>query len=257
MRVLLLGSTGNVGSRLLSSLLAYNHTPILYLRTPSKLPQSVLTSLPSSSIVTGSATDSSSIAGAIRDHNCDAVVSAAGLAKMFSKTKEFPAIFRAVVTAAATVGKERSKPVRCWMLGGMGALEIPERIVGKKGVMLASYLPFFPDHYENYALLQSMSENEVAWSMLCASAMSPSKEADPTAEAKANSRKIVATADVPPEWTDTLSWVPLFGRYLNVFANAGRYMTTLEQAVEVVVRDLDSGLESDFVNRRVGFRVAS
>ena len=255
MKVLLIGPTGNVGSRLLSSLLSHNHTPILYLRTPSKLPASILTCLPTTSIITGSATSSSSIAAAIREHSCEAVISAAGLAKMFSKTAEFPAIFRAVVTAAAAVGRERGRPVRCWMLGGTGALDIPERIVGRKGVMIANYLPLFPDHKENYALLQTIPDTELAWSMLCANAMSPSKEADATAEAKANSRRVVATADVPPDWNAMFSWVPLLGTWLNVMANAGRYMTTLEQAAEVVVGDLEGGLESEFLNRRVGFKV--
>ena len=174
---------------------------------------------------------------------------------MFSKTKDFPAIFRTVVTATASVGKERGRPVRCWMLGGTAALDVPEKIVGRKGVQIMNYAPLFPDHKENYALIKSISENELAWSMLCANAMSPSKEADATAAAKANSSKIVATADVPPEWSGIFSWVPLLGTYLNVYANMGRYMTTLEQAAEVIVRDLDTGLESEFVNRRVGFKV--
>ena len=143
------------------------------------------------------------------------------------------------------------------MLGGFAALDVPEGIVGKKGVRIMSYLPLFPDHTENHALLESIPKNELAWSMLCANQMGPSKEADATAEAKANSRKVVATADVPPDWTGTFSWVPILGRYMNVLSNAGRYMTTLEQAAEVVSRDLDSGLESEFVNRRVGFKVSA
>ena len=125
MKVLLLGSTGNVGSRILSALLAHSHTPVLYVRNASKLPQQVLTSLPSSSIVTGDASDRNAIAKAIQEHDCEAVISAAGLAGMFSRTEQFPKIFRAVVEAAATVGKSRGRPIRCWMLGGFGMLDIP------------------------------------------------------------------------------------------------------------------------------------
>ena len=135
MKVLLLGSTGNVGSRLLPALLAHSHTPVLYVRNPSKLPQQVLTSLPSSSIVTGDATDKNAIAKAIQEHECEAVVSAAGIGAMFFRTEQFPKIFRAVVEAAATIGKSRNRPIRCWMLGGFGMLDMPG---SKNGAKLAN-----------------------------------------------------------------------------------------------------------------------
>ena len=101
-------------------------------------------------------------------------------------------------------------------------------------------------------MIQTISENDLAWSILCANMMTPDKEADATARTKAASDKIIATADVPPNWNERFIWVPLFGSLLNFFANAMGYATTLEQAAESIVRDLDKGMESEFINKRVG-----
>ena len=38
---------------------------------------------------------------------------------------ELPTIFKAVIDAAQSAGRETGKPVRVWMLGGMGVLNYP------------------------------------------------------------------------------------------------------------------------------------
>ncbi|WVF72554.1 hypothetical protein IAT40_007371 [Kwoniella sp. CBS 6097] len=258
MKVLLLGSTGNVGSRLLSALLLHGHTPILYLRSTGNLPSRILASIPEDHIVLGSATDVGSIRDAIEKHDCDAVINAAGVASMFSKTKTFPAIFKAVATAAAEAGEARGNPIRAWFMSGWGLLDSPGT-----GSMIYDYLPIFPDHPPNYRLLQSTSASSLNWSALCAFQMYPAKPLDPTSpssedgldlarEAQAHRQTVVGAADSPPKWTSTLAWIPFIGSYLNIMANTQRYGTTLEQLVEFIVSDLDQGVDSEYSRRRVG-----
>jgi len=128
MRVLLLGVTGNVGSRMLPALLAHKHQVVGYVRTPAKISSEVKSKL--DSIVVGSASNSAAIKAAIISHNCDAVVNAAGVAAMTGWTSqgEFPAIFAAVVQAALEVGQERGGlPIRCWFMSGFTILDSPRK----------------------------------------------------------------------------------------------------------------------------------
>jgi nucleoside-diphosphate-sugar epimerase len=126
MKVLLLGVTGNVGSRMLPALLAHKHQVVAFVRSPAKISSEAKAKL--DSIVVGSASDSAAIKDAIIAHNCDAVVSAAGLAAMtgFSSTGEFPAVFAAIVQATAEAGLERGTPLRCWLMSGFGVLDSPK-----------------------------------------------------------------------------------------------------------------------------------
>ena len=122
MRVLLLGATGNVGSRLLPSLVAHKHEVIVYVRNPSKL--SAHATSCATAVVSGSGTDSNSIKAAILSHNCDAVINAAGLAPVLGKSGELPAIFAAVMAAAIEAHEQRGgAPIRCWLLSGFGILD--------------------------------------------------------------------------------------------------------------------------------------
>lgn len=126
MKVLLLGVTGRVGSRLLPALVAHKHQVVAYARTPSKISPEAKSKL--TSIVVGNASDSAAIKAAIIKHDCDAVVNAAGVAAMigFGAQGEFPAIFRAVVEAVDAVGRERGRQVRCWLMSGFMMLDSPK-----------------------------------------------------------------------------------------------------------------------------------
>jgi len=59
MRVLLLGATGNLGSRVVPALLVHRHAVVVYVRSISKLhhllPSSIITKI---TVVSGDATDS-------------------------------------------------------------------------------------------------------------------------------------------------------------------------------------------------------
>jgi nucleoside-diphosphate-sugar epimerase len=128
MKVLLLGATGRVGSRLIPALLAHQHQVVAYVRSASKVPTSVASQL--SAVVEGPGTDSESIKATILKENCDAVINAAGLAAMTSwhKPSQLPEIFAAVVKAAVEAGKERGgPPLRCWLMSGFGTLDSPNK----------------------------------------------------------------------------------------------------------------------------------
>jgi uncharacterized protein YbjT (DUF2867 family) len=128
MKILLLGVTGRVGSRMLPALLAHKHQVVAYVRTPAKISSEATSKL--DSIVVGSASDSAAIKAAILSHNCDGVVNAAGLAAMTGLTAqgEFPAIFVAVVQAVVEAGWERGgAPIRCWLMSGFALLNSPKQ----------------------------------------------------------------------------------------------------------------------------------
>lgn len=127
MKVLLLGATGNLGSRILPALLTHGHAVTAYVRSTQKL-QSLLPEPVFRQITTiqGDATDVNAIKKAILEQQCDAVVTAAGVAAMAPWGKsDLPMIFRAILEAVRKAGEERGRPLRFWCLGGTGVLYYP------------------------------------------------------------------------------------------------------------------------------------
>jgi nucleoside-diphosphate-sugar epimerase len=135
MRVLLLGATGNLGLRLIPSLLSHSHSVIAYVRSPDKLQLLLPANLHEQiTVIQGDATDPQAIKSAIIDNKCEGVVSTAGVAALAPwASSDLPEIFRAVVEAAREAGSERETPLRVWMMGGQGVLQYPG---GRPGEML-------------------------------------------------------------------------------------------------------------------------
>lgn len=75
----------------------------------------------------------------------------------------------------------------------------------------------------------------------------------PTAGADAD--HLISKADSPPAWTKTMLWIPVLGNYLNVMAQAQGYFASLEYCTDFIARDLNAGLQSEFVGHRVGVKV--
>lgn len=128
MSVLLLGATGNIGSRLLPALLAHNQKVVVYVRNEQKLRELISAAILSRvTIVKGDATDSSSIANTLLEYRCDAVINSAGLASILPWSKpQMQEIIEAVATGAVDASKKLGHPIRAWFLGGMSALEFPD-----------------------------------------------------------------------------------------------------------------------------------
>lgn len=76
-------------------------------------------------IIEGDATDSSAIRRALLDHDCDAIADVAGNQVAPWKEPVLERIVRAVVDAAIAVGRERGRPLRIWVIGGLGSLRYP------------------------------------------------------------------------------------------------------------------------------------
>jgi hypothetical protein len=68
---------------------------------------------------------------------------------------------------------------------------------------------------------------------------------------------LVAKADAPPAWTDKYLWVPLVGNYLNAMAQAQGYAAVLENCVDFIAADLEKGLESEWIGKRVSVKEKS
>ncbi|KAJ5457520.1 hypothetical protein N7475_008908 [Penicillium sp. IBT 31633x] len=124
MRVLLLGATGNLGSRLLPALIHRGHTVCVFVRDPSKLRSGVQADL--FSVERGDATNAAEIKAAATRHQCDAIVNAAGnvAIKPWGK-RTLPVIVDAVIRAAVEIGQERGTPLRLWAMAGQGLMDIP------------------------------------------------------------------------------------------------------------------------------------
>lgn len=136
MKVLLLGATGSLGSRILPALLAHNHQVVVYVRSESKLrnlvPETVFNKV---TIVVGDATDSSAISDALVENQCDAFVNSAGQASIFPwQSPRMQDIIDAVVIAGNDASTKLNRPLRCWLLGGLSVLDMP----GSSGTKLST-----------------------------------------------------------------------------------------------------------------------
>ena len=127
MRVLLLGATGNLGSRLLPALQAHGHHVVAYVRSEAKLKELIPSSILSrATIVTGNATDTNAVREALVRNRCDALINSAGQASIFPwQAPRMQEIIQAVTAAAVDASKEIGRPIRGWFLGGMSALDYP------------------------------------------------------------------------------------------------------------------------------------
>jgi hypothetical protein len=65
---------------------------------------------------------------------------------------------------------------------------------------------------------------------------------------------VIAKADSPPEWNNTLKWVPLIGTFLNILCQASGYSTSVEDPAHFIAADFEKGLKSEFVGKRVAFK---
>jgi hypothetical protein len=114
----------------------------------------------------------------------------------------------------------------------------------------------FPEHRENLALVQKQQAANIAWSLFCANQMSSKhKEIRIPAPDDCSAANVIASADLPPEWRNTLRWVPLIGPYLNIVGLAGGYATSLEDPLDFIATDFEKGLKSEFVGKRVGLKM--
>ncbi|KFZ00857.1 hypothetical protein V500_00939 [Pseudogymnoascus sp. VKM F-4518 (FW-2643)] len=249
MRVLVLGATGNLGSRLLPALIAHGHQTVAFVRTASKVPATISHKL--TAIVTGDAKSQADIETALLEHNCDAVVNTAGYAATAPWGKsDLPEIFQATLNAAVEVRRVRKKPLRAWLLGGFGMLDTPN-----PQYTIFDYIRVKPEHRINLDKLLKVPQSDLIWSYLCPAVMqpltaAPSYPPDP----KISADNMLVTARTPPEWSSKFYGVPLIGGYLNVLSQARNYTTSLEDNADFIAKDLEKGMASEWAYKKVGVR---
>lgn len=121
-----------------------------------------------------------------------------------------------------------------------------------------SSLPLFPSHKRNYLLIKSHPADTLAWSLFCANEISPKYDTPqfpPPTDVSASN--LVAKADAPPAWVETYRAVPLIGNFLNIIAQAQSYYSIQENCVDFIAVDLEKGLKSEWIGKRVGIKEKS
>ena len=68
---------------------------------------------------------------------------------------------------------------------------------------------------------------------------------------------LVLKADAPPAWSETFRRIPLIGNLLNVASQGQSYFAVLEDCVDVIAADLEKGLKSEYIGKRVGAKEKS
>lgn len=139
-----------------------------------------------------------------------------------------------------------------------GACRWPKLVNLVESDAFLSSIPLFPSHRGNYQLIKSYPAGTLAWSLFCASNMSPkygTPQFPPAADVSASN--LVAKADAPPAWVGKYRNVPLIGNYLNIMAQAQSYYSVLENCVDFIAADLEKGLESEWIGKRVGVKERS
>ncbi|KAF6226708.1 hypothetical protein HO173_012375 [Letharia columbiana] len=247
MPVLLLGATGNLGSRLLPALLAHRQKVVVYVRNELKLRESIPSSILSQvTVVNGDATDSTSIKNALVENECDSLINSAGQASVLPWSEpQMQEIIKAVATGAVDASKELNRPIRAWFMGGMSVLDFP----GMEGIQLMKYIPLFTEHNLTYIYLSK--QKNLQWSMFCPSNMIPASKTVTLLDAP-RGNPLNASADVPPGFQNSYFHnIPYLGPIISSVGNAPKYGTTLEDCADFIAADLEKK-DTRFVGHRVG-----
>lgn len=162
MRIVLLGSTGNIGQRLLAVALSDDHVVTAFVRDADKLKAQIGAHIPANvEIIEGDIEDDVKLASAIRDQ--DVLISAAGNPR---DGLAYTVLFDKVVTMAT---EQMSPTARAWFFGDPLVLRVPDT------ELITADLPGLEQlgqtHLMNFRRLVDCPLN---WSMMCPGPMSAS-----------------------------------------------------------------------------------
>ncbi|KAK5123925.1 hypothetical protein LTR85_002122 [Meristemomyces frigidus] len=255
MRVLLLGATGNLGSRLIPALLAHRHVVVASVRSREKLRTLILANLLDRiTVVEGDALDSATVEDVLQIHDCDAIVNAAGT-RIWNGEQILGRIAASVSSAAVRVGRQRGgKPLSAWFIGGMGSLEYP----GTGGWHIQDYLPAWMSehHRQTEAVMRAVPTAVLKWTLLCVALMEPrSKMVELLEQPNRMGHGLSIAARSPPAWQD--SWVrtvPVIGVYLNLVPVIRSYTTKLEDVADLIAGNIGHDEGGAFVGELVGMK---
>jgi len=126
--VLVLGATGQLGSRLISALVAKNSKITTIVRNPAKLDYLVPNHLLSKiTAIKGDANDSALIARVLCDQKIGLLINTAGHAPILPTRHNYLRdIVQASIDAVRLAANESKQRTRVWFIGGMLLLDLPE-----------------------------------------------------------------------------------------------------------------------------------
>ena len=119
-------------------------------------------------------------------------------------------------------------------------------------------IPLFPSHERNYELIKQQPADTLTWSLFCANNITHKYEATqfpPPSDVSAGN--LLAKADAPPAWDPKYQSVPLIGNVCNVMAQAQNYFLVSEDCSDFIAADLETGLKSQWIGKRVGVKQKS
>lgn len=154
-RIILLGATGSLGSRVARQALDAGHDLSVLARTPAKLADDIATH---AAVSAGDIVQmpTAQLAHIIDGH--DALISCAGLV---TEGVRFVDLFDRAVTAVESLPDNR-RPGVCWFLAGAGLLDLDD--TGRCGIDLPKVGGTYWPHRANLARLQ---RSPIHWRLLC------------------------------------------------------------------------------------------
>ncbi|HAO88738.1 MAG TPA: hypothetical protein DCX09_05520 [Gammaproteobacteria bacterium] len=167
MKLLIIGATGDTGSRLLRMAIQEDHEVTAFVRSADKLnEQLTAASLTAPAVIIGDVFDQDSISSAC--HGQDVVINAAGTVR---DGEQFVELVRKVSLA---VENGLGAGGRYWFFGGIGVLNVPG--TNRMSLELPKIPSIYRAHQTNYSTVSSTSLN---WSMLCPGPMTAAENGEP------------------------------------------------------------------------------
>jgi putative NADH-flavin reductase len=161
LKILVIGATGNSGSRLLALALERSHDVSAFVRNSDKLKAQLgANGIDRLNVVIGDVMDQIALEAAMVGQ--DVVISAAGNS---ADGESYLALTQGVIDAAS---RALGSDGRLWIFGGAAALDVPGTDI--MGVDLPKIPAVFKAHRINH---QALLRTDLDWSMLCPGPMNP------------------------------------------------------------------------------------
>ncbi|MFO0203100.1 MAG: NAD(P)-dependent oxidoreductase [Alphaproteobacteria bacterium] len=231
MKILVLGATGETGSRLVTAGMQAGHQVTALVRNPEKLARRLGAQASGPTVLIGDALDESMLTAAMAGQ--DVVINAAGNA--WDGASFAPLVQSTIRVANKVLGPGG----RFWLFGGAGVLDVP----GTK--LLGVDLPGVPAVYQAHrANFEAVKATQLDWSMLCPGPM----VAAPAG--RAHQRLRLAADTWPFSGPRFAGVLPRFALTLAFASHRGEITIAYEDAVAVIMEHL--GRDGPFSRKRVG-----
>lgn len=231
MKLIILGGSGNTGSRLIRMAVKEGHTVTAFVRDRTKLQNTIREMVNKIDVIEGDITDQRSLVDAIRSH--DVVINAAGNAQ---QDVNYHKLITGIIKAA-----EIALPVggRFWLFGGAAILQVPDT---NFTMLRFRQIPsVYKAHAKNLALVENTT---LDWSMLCPGPMIAATNGQPHEGLR------VSRNCWPVQRSRFTKFLPNFFLLVDFMRKMPTMTVTYEDAARVILRNLNA--DGDFSRARVG-----